>query len=83
MKWSTKDILILITLLPVAPVVVTWWLPWESWIPKRIPKYVLGPYLLYLAFAAWHFRWDSFFVIALIFFGVIAIVGAVFDKLTD
>jgi hypothetical protein len=42
-KVPTVDVLIVIPLIPRAPVVITWWLPWESWIPKKIPQYVLGP----------------------------------------
>jgi hypothetical protein len=53
---SGLDILIVMPLLPLAPVVATWWLPWERWIPSwGVPKVVLGPYLLYAAFASWHF----------------------------
>jgi hypothetical protein len=51
--------LILIPLMPLAPIVVTSWLPWERWIPwGDLPKMLLGPYLLYVAFAAWYFEWN-------------------------
>ena len=54
---STLDVVILIPTLPAFPILATIWLPWERWIPwGKIPKTVLGPYLLYLAFAAWHFK---------------------------
>jgi hypothetical protein len=49
---STLDVLILIPLIPAAPLVITWWLPWERWLSEEVPKYLLGPYLLYAAFAA-------------------------------
>ena len=39
----SRSAFIVIPLIPRAPVVITWWLPWESWIPKKIPQYVLGP----------------------------------------
>jgi hypothetical protein len=77
---SKVDVLILIPLVPLTPVVLTWWLPWESWIPAKVPKYVLGPYLLYAAFAAWHFKVDSFVVILLVIGGAIGSVSAVLDK---
>jgi hypothetical protein len=80
---STSDVFILIPVIPLIPVVITWWLPWESWIPKKVPKYVLGPYLLYAAFAAWHFNFSSFVVIGLVIFGVAASVAAVVERVRD
>jgi hypothetical protein len=61
--------------------VITWWLPWERWIPwGKLPKIVLGPYVLYAAFAAWHFHADGWFVLIVIVAGVIlTIAGAVED----
>jgi hypothetical protein len=82
-KVSTVDVLILIPLIPLTPVVITWWLPWESWIPKKVPKYVLGPYLLYAAFAAWHFKLDPFVVILLAIFGSVGLVSAFLDKASE
>jgi hypothetical protein len=80
---SIVDVLIVIPLIPLAPIVVTWWLPWESWIPKKVPNYVLGPYLLWAAFAAWRFKWDAFVVILLAIFGVVALVSAALDKASE
>ncbi len=64
---STVDVLIAIPLIPLLPVVATWWLPWENWLPSKIPKTILGPYLLYAGFAAWHFAmpWFVIWVVAL------------------
>jgi O-antigen ligase len=50
------DVLVFIPLIPAIPVIATWFLPWERWIPKRIPKKIIGPYLLYCAFALWYFK---------------------------
>jgi hypothetical protein len=82
-KVSKVDVLILIPLIPLTPVVITCWLPRESWIPKKVPKYVLGPYLLYAAFAAWHFKLDAFVVILMAFFGAVDLIGAVLDKASE
>ena len=50
------DGLILVPLIPAAPIVVTWWLPWEKWLWDKAPKRMLGPYLCYVTFVAWHFQ---------------------------
>jgi hypothetical protein len=78
---TTLDVLIAIPVIPLAPMVITWWLPWERWIPwGKLPKIVLGPYVLYAAFAAWHFHADGWFVLIVIVAGVIlTIAGAVED----
>lgn len=66
------DIAVLIPLVPLSPFAVTWWLPWEKWIPwGKLPKQILGPYLLYVAFAGWYFKMDWWFV------GLLLICGAV------
>jgi hypothetical protein len=73
---STTDILVSVPLLPILPIVITWWLPWERWIRwNRIPKIILGPYFLYGAFAAWHFRlgWFATTVAAILGVAVLAI----------
>jgi hypothetical protein len=80
---STIDVLILLPLIPLAPVLVTWWLPWETWISKKVPKHVLGPYLLYPAFAGWHFKLEPFVVILLVIFGVVSVGSAVLDKASE
>jgi hypothetical protein len=66
------DVLIFIPVIPALPVIATWFLPWEQWIPKRIPKSIVGPYLLYCSFAAWHFR-GSWWVILLVAAGGIVV----------
>ena len=53
---TALDVLILLPVLPAAPVIITWWLPWEKWLWEKVPKKVLAPYLCYLTFVAWHFR---------------------------
>lgn len=63
MKWSVANVLIAIPLLPLFPVVATWFLPWENWIPKKFPKWFLGPYFLYVSYAAWPFNVGWFVVL--------------------
>jgi len=54
---TVLDIIILLPLIPLFPFLVTWWLPWERWNGwSKLPKALVGPYLLYCAFAAWHFH---------------------------
>jgi hypothetical protein len=76
---ATLDILIAIPVIPLVPLFLTWWLPWERWIPwRKLPKLMLGPYVLYAGFAAWHFHFDHWFVLIVIGVGVIlTIIGAV------
>jgi hypothetical protein len=76
---ATLDILIAIPVIPLVPLFLTWWLPWERWIPwRKLPKLMLGPYVLYAGFAAWHFHFDHWFVLIVIGVGVILmIIGAV------
>jgi hypothetical protein len=77
---STFDVLILIPLIPAAPIVITWWLPWERWLFDKLPKYLLGPYLLYAAFATWHFKWESWLVILLTLSGAVLSVIGVLER---
>lgn len=51
---STVDVLIAVPLIPLF-LILAWWLPWERWLWSRVPKWILGPYLLYASFAAWDF----------------------------
>lgn len=76
---TTLDILIAIPVIPLAPIVITWWLPWERWIPwGKLPKIVLGPYVLYAGFAAWHFHASAWVVlIVIVAGGILTIMGAV------
>jgi hypothetical protein len=59
---KTLDTSVFVPLIPAVPVLVTWVLRWERWIPRFIPKSVIGPYLLYGAFAAWYFKMPWWFV---------------------
>jgi hypothetical protein len=77
---TTLDVLILIPVIPLLPVIATWFLPWEDWLPKKVPKFVLGPYLLYAAFAAWHFKLGFIPVTVCAGFGAILSVAAVLEK---
>jgi len=78
---SPLDILILAPVLPLAPVLITWWLPWEKWIPwGKLPKAILGPYVLYLSFAAWHFDISKWFVFPALIVGLVLSVMAIFEK---
>jgi len=79
MNTKTVDALILIPLIPVLPVLATWWLPWERWLGGKIPKYILGPYILYGSFAAWHFRLDWWSVALGVVWGASVSVMAIID----
>ena len=70
---SDIDLLIAIPLIPAAPVVITWRLPWEQWLPNKLPKLFLGRYLLYAAFAAWHFKLDWWAVVLIALLGVVVV----------
>ena len=73
---STIDWLILSPAIPAIPVFVTWYLPWERWIPwKKLPKAVIGPYALYLFFVAFHF--DDNHRYWWLYYGWLAIAGVV------
>jgi hypothetical protein len=73
------DVLVFVSVIPVIPVIATWFLPWELWIPRKIPKSIIGPYLLYCSFAAWHFN-GGFWVVGIVaFLGIVVSVSAAFD----
>ncbi len=79
MSASTVDVLILIPLIPAIPVLALWPLPWENWIPKLIPKAIIGVYLLYGAFAIWHFK-QPWWIVALVgLVGIEVSAAAIFD----
>ena len=80
MSAKTVDVLIFIPLIPAIPVIATWFLPWEFWIPKKIPNTITGPYLLYCAFATWHFKWSSWFVVMVSLWGIAVSVIAIFES---
>src|SRR4051812_47700176 len=52
---SMVDVLVLAPTIPAIAVFATWWLSWERWIPWIKLSHILGPYLIYAAFAAWYF----------------------------
>ena len=79
MSPKTVDTLVFIPLIPAIPVLATWMLPWERWIPRFIPNYVIGPYLVYGAFAAWYFKMPWWFVGLVFLWGIGVTVWAVVE----
>jgi hypothetical protein len=85
-NFSFADWLVLIPLIPAIPFLITaMWLPWERWLPiEKMARTFLGPYFLYGGFAAWYFKWETWYVIALSVLGigvsVFAIVNYRFRK---
>jgi len=69
---SAVDVLIFIPLIPAISIVATWCFPWERLIPRKLPKKVIGLYLLYCTFAVWHFgaAWWAVVAVALLGIGV-------------
>lgn len=63
---TAVDVAILLPVVPILPVIITWWLPWERWAFWRVPNAIGGPYLLYCSFAAWHFHlsWWAVLIVA-------------------
>jgi hypothetical protein len=76
---STVDVLIFIPLIPAIPVVATWFLPWERWIPRKVPNKITGPYLLYCSFAVWHFKQSWWLTVIIALLGIGACVAALFE----
>jgi hypothetical protein len=75
---TTLDVLIAI---PVLPLIALGLLPLERWIPwAKLPKLVVGPYLLYTGFAAWHFHFSNWFALIWIAAGVVVIVIGAVEK---
>ncbi len=62
------DWLVLAPLIPFMPIIVTWWLPWEQWLPIGKYPHVVGPVFLYGAFAAWYFAagWWAISILAVV-----------------
>lgn len=79
MSANTVDVLIFIPLIPAIPVIALWPLPWERWVPKLLPKKIIGPYLLYCAFAIWHFKQPWWLVSFAALWGVTVSAMAIFD----
>jgi hypothetical protein len=79
---TSVDLLVLIPVIPALPILVTWWLPWERWIPwDELPKDALGPYVLYLSFAAWYFNLPKWCVALILVAGVVLLVMAVRERI--
>jgi hypothetical protein len=76
---KTLDVVVFIPLIPAIPVIATWFLPWEKWIPARVPTRVLGPYLLYCAFGTWYFKEPWWCVTIILGLAVFACGGAVVE----
>lgn len=71
-RTKALDVVLFITVIPTLPVIATWFLPWEEWIPRYIPKGVIGFYLLYCTFPAWYFGMPWWFVTGLAVWGIVA-----------
>ena len=82
--YALLDVLIAAPLIPLMPFAITWWLPWERWLKfERIPAKVAGPYLLYVAFAEWHFKLHLWAVILPAVVGLIVCAFAVAGIIRD
>jgi hypothetical protein len=69
---SALDVVIMLPLFPLLVLCIIWWAPWEPWVWKNVPKPITGSYLIYCAFAFWHFHAPSWLV------QLAAIIGIVF-----
>jgi putative effector of murein hydrolase LrgA (UPF0299 family) len=77
MMMNPLDYIVLISLLPVIPLIATR----ESWLPKKVPPFIFGVYLLYCAFAAWYFKVGWFTTIATALVGLLGCGVAIFEYL--
>jgi hypothetical protein len=68
---TALDVVILLPLFPLLMIGIIWLMPWEPWVWKHVPKTITGPYLLYCAFAFWHFRAPSQVVLLFAITGVV------------
>jgi hypothetical protein len=73
------DVVVFVPLVPAMPVLATWWLPWERWLPKYVPKQILGPYTIYASFAAWYFSMPWWVVLIAVIFGLTLSVIAIIE----
>ena len=81
MTISSLNVLVAIPVIPLIPILATWYLPWENWIPRaKIPKAILGPYLLYAAFAAAYFKFHWVVVATAAGWGAVISIQAVIEK---
>ena len=67
---TVLDVAILLPLFPLLIIAVIVWMPWESWVWKNVPKTIIGTYLLYCAFAFWHFHAHGWLVLVVAIAGV-------------
>ncbi|HET9742053.1 MAG TPA: hypothetical protein VFQ00_04825 [Terriglobales bacterium] len=74
---SGVDIIVGFTLMPLLLVV---WLP-SRWVPwGKIPKTVLGPYVVYAAAALWYFKLDAWLVAVVLVVGTVLCILAIKEK---
>lgn len=71
MSANSLDVLIFVPLILTLPPL--WLVPWERWIPDKTFNTIIGPYLLYCAFAIWHFKEPGWA------FRVVGLMGATFS----
>ena len=76
------DVAVFIPLIPALPVLATWYLPWDDWLPKRLPKSIIGPYLLYCSFGAWYFDMGWWVVAAVAVWGIGVSSVAIYEHAT-
>jgi hypothetical protein len=74
---NSVDVLIFIPLILAIP--PFGFLPWERWIPDRIANKIIGPYLLYCAFAIWYFKQVWWAVLLVGLMGIATSAAAIFD----
>lgn len=79
---SAVDVFILLPLFPLLVIALIWWAPWEPWVWKNVPKTISGPYLLYCAFAFWHFHAHWWWVLLAAMLGA-AVCGAALKEIHD
>jgi hypothetical protein len=79
MRTPALDVIVTILLIPAFPILITWFLPWERWIPKLVPKKIIGPYLIYSGFAAWYFGLPVWLDVCVALFGSIVFVIAIVE----
>ena len=55
-------------ILPLFPIFITWWLPWERWLLLKVSIKIQASLCCYLAFVAWHFKlhWGFILLSALV-----------------
>ena len=74
LSMTVVDWLILVPVIPAIPIIITWWLPWEGWLWKKVPKKILAIYLCYMTFVAWHFELQWWAVLGLGIWALIVVL---------